>query len=309
MSSPYNTPSPPPCLARTISSAMAPLTPAQSAAVDKKIRAALEKLSLHHISPTLVAPGTMEPVTIQHNEWYSDDSGFAEPTIKTEKATNWSTIDVGFFVPEQTLDQHTVLENGIIYYQDVWAFINAFRVLAEPTDEATIRTNLHLCLREKAYDWYITELNRAERQELRTQPLEGGWFRKLADRFSPSSEVAEHQLNYMGYGWGDVIAENPVTTWAHTVLRHMQTLDYGVNLEWHIETEHLEQIWKSLIDDFAKDVPMPDNGTSVASFMADLDEAYKRWRWVVLTGPKNYKPREPQVQKSNGTVNGFGTDE
>lgn len=296
-------------MAHSLSSAMAPLTPAQSAAVDEKIRAALEKLSLHHISPSSVAPGSMEPVIIHHDEWYANDNCYAEPTTKTEKSTNWSTLDVGFFVPEQTLDQHTILENGIIYYQDVWAFINYLRVLAESADEDTICTNLHHCLREKAFEWYTTELNRAERQALRTQPLEAGWFRKLAERFSPNSEVAEHQINCMGYGWGDVLAEHPVTTWAHTVLRHMQALDYGVNLEWHIENDHLEQIWNRLIDDFAKDVPTPDHGTSVAGFMAGLDEAYKRWRWVVLTGPKNYKPREPQVQQSNGTANGVGTEE
>lgn len=285
---------------------MAPLTPAQSAAVDKKIRAALEKLSLNHTSPGSVAAGSMEPVTM-HHEWYTTGAGIAvaEPPTQPSKSTNWSTIDVGFFVPEQTLDQHTVLENGIIYYQDVWAFINYLRVLAESTDEGTIRTNLHHCLREKAFEWYITELTRAERHALRTQSLEEGWFAKLAARFSPSAEVAEDQLGRMGYGWGDVRAEYPVTTWANTMLRHMQALDYGVNLQWQVGSDHLVQIYDSLSLDFAHDVPAPDHSTSVAAFMADLDEAYKRWRWVVLTGPKNYQPREPRVEKLNGTANGF----
>lgn len=183
---------------------MAPLTPAQSAAVDKKIRVALEKLNLHQISPSSVGAGSMEPVTI-HDEWYTNGNGngYPEPTTtKAGKSTHWSTTDVGFFVPEQTLDQHTVLENGIIYYQDVWAFINYLRVFAETTDEETIRTSLHHCLREKALEWYITELTRAERHALRTQSLEEGWFQKLAARFSPSTDVTEHQLSYMGYGWG-----------------------------------------------------------------------------------------------------------
>lgn len=287
---------------------MAPLTPAQSAAVDKKIRAALEKLSLHQISPGSVAAGSIEPVTI-HDEWYTNGNGISEPPTKTIKSTNWSTIDVGFFVPEQTLDQHTILENGIVYYQDVWAFINYLRVLAESTDEVTIRENLHHCLREKAFEWYITELTPADRQALRTQTLEQGWFQKLAYRFSPSTDVAEDQINCMGYGWGDVRAGYPVTTWANTMLRHMRALDFGVNLEWRIETDHMKQIWSCLIKDFADEVPEPDYDTSIAGFMADLDEAYKRWRWVVLTGPKNYQPREPLVEKLNGTANGFGDGE
>lgn len=94
------------------------------------------------------------------------------------------------------------------------------------------------------------------------------------------------------------------------MLRHMQMLDYGANLEWRFETEHLEQIWNCLIEDFASDVPRPaEHGTAVGEFMAELDEAYKRWRWVVLTGPRDYKPREVRVRKVNGNANGFGDAE
>lgn len=298
MASPYNSPSPPASFSRTLSTAMPPLTPAQSAAVDKKICAALENFSLHYGSP-----GSTEPLNIHDipSGQYTNGNGKTTTKPKTGKSSNWSTTDVGYFVPEQTLDEHTVTENGIVFYQDVWAFINFLRVLAESTDEETIRSNLHYCLREKAFDWYITELTRPEREALRTQPLEEGWFKSLAVRFSPSREVAADQFKRMQYGWTDVRREYPAVVWANTMLRHIQALDRGSPLKSNILAEHLLSIWHALNDDFAKDVPAPNEGTSVAEFMAELDEAYKRWRWVALTGPNNYEPR---ARKSNGDVDG-----
>lgn len=308
MASLYDTPSPP-SVARMTYATMPTFTPAQNAAVEERIRKAFERLSFH-----CTPADPFEPVTV--NIYPTPDSNReTSPETATEskvkKSTTWCTQDVGYFLPEQTLEEHVVLENGIIFYQDVWAFTNYLRVLAESTEEETICANLHFCLRDKALEWYTTELTPTQRAELRDQSLEAGWFNALANRFTPSKEIAEDQLSHRGYGWSDVRAGYSVVVWAHNLLRHAQTIDsgmaFGSGWEDDCTIEQLQTIWESLCEDFAKDITYPGDKTAVAGFMLELDEAYKRWRWVILTGPKNYEPRVRRPAESGvDGVNGVG---
>lgn len=300
MPSPYDPPSPPSVTQITYAT-MPTFTPAQDAVVEEKISAALDRLSVRCADP-------FDPVTVNvhptpDSNWETSPE-ISEPKIK--KSTTWCTQDVGYFLPKQPLEDYIVLENGNLFYQDVWAFTNYLRVLAETTEEETICANLHFCLRGKALEWYTTELTPTQRAELGTKSLATGWLHVLDTRFGPGHEIAEDQLNYRGYGWSDVENGHSVVVWAQNLLRHAQIdwcMDVGSDWEDDWTIEQLQIIWENLSESLAKDIAYPGEKTTLADFKLEPEEAYKSWRWIVGAASENYEPR---VRKpvENGYANG-----
>ena len=212
--------------------------------------------------------------------YYADSSKRDEMATEAGKSSIWIPSEVGYFAPDQTLTHHVHRENGILYFQDVYAFVNYMRAIAETTREDAIRTNLHLCLRDKALEWWVAELSSQERQNLRTKPLEDGWFHVLQVRFHPIEEVADEQLYETKYGWDAVKAEYPAVVWAHTMLRHHQAMKPS-----RLFAELLG-IWNAFEPELQEDLEKPTENISLAVFMANIDKCYNKWRWFVMTDRK-----------------------
>lgn len=212
--------------------------------------------------------------------YYEDSSKRVDLATKARKSPIWIPSEIGYFTPDQTLTRHVHRENGILYFQDVYAFVNYLRVIAETTQEESIQTNLHLCLRDKALEWWVAELSSQDRQNLRTKSLEDGWFHVLQSRFQPIEEVADEQLYETKYGWDAVKAEYPAVVWAHTMLRHHQAMRPA-----RIFAE-LSSIWNAIDPELQRDMKRPTESTSLAEFMASIDRCYNKWRWFVMTERK-----------------------
>jgi hypothetical protein len=212
--------------------------------------------------------------------YYEDSYGRVDQFTEVNKSPYLIPSEIGYFTPDQTLTRHVHRENGILYFRDVYAFVNYLRVIVETIQEGAIRTHLHLCLRDKALEWWVAELSSQDRQELRTKPLEDGWFHVLQARFKPIEEVADEQLYEMKYGWDAVRAEYPAVVWAHTMLRHHQAMRPA-----RIFVE-LTSIWNAIEPELQRDLEKPMESTRLAEFMANIDKCYNKWRWYVMTERK-----------------------
>jgi hypothetical protein len=244
----------------------------------------LDPVLQKRLAPPLPETTMAEFIKILDNTYtelyYEDSSKRDEMRTESGKSSIWIPSEVGYFTPDQTLTHHVHRENGILYFQDVYAFVNYMRVIAETTQEDAIRTNLHLCLRDKALEWWVAELSSQERQSLRTKPLEDGWFHTLQVRFQPIEEVADEQLYETKYGWDAVKSEYPAVVWAHTMLRHHQAMKPS-----RLFAELLD-IWNAFEPELQGDLEKPTENTSLAGFMASIDKCYNKWRWFVMTDRK-----------------------
>jgi len=212
--------------------------------------------------------------------YYEDSFKRDDEATEAGKSFTWIPSEIGYFAPDQTLTHHVHRENGILYFRDVYAFVNYMRVIAETTQETVIRANLHLCLRDKALEWWVAELTSQQRQILRSKHLEDGWFHTLQVRFHPDEEVADEQLYETKYGWDAVKAEYPAAVWAHTMLRHHQALKPA-----RLSAELLD-IWNAFDPELQEDLEKPSEDTILADFMASVDRCYNKWRWLVMTDRK-----------------------
>ncbi|CAG8253100.1 unnamed protein product [Penicillium olsonii] len=186
---------------------------------------------------------------------------------------SWKTDEVGYFAPDNTAKQHVRAYKGTTFYLNVYVFLNQVRsIVALKTDEV-VRTNLQACLREAAQAWYSSELSEQDRLILRTFPCDSefGWFTMLEKRFKPRAASAMAELMSSSYSWTDVRNALPASAWAQTVLRHAHAAGIsGV-------TQQLQLAWTHLDPSLQRDIPEPSNGTTVAAFMAQLDQRYGQW--------------------------------
>lgn len=191
--------------------------------------------------------------------------------LVTTEMSSWSTQDVGYITPDDTSEEHTRTENGTIYYNNVFAFVNHIRSLAFYKPEPVIRANLYSCLLEKARDWFDMELTVMEKEVLLEMPLETGWIRALLKRFKPLYDVALRRFKDGQYEKEDAESGYDPVKWAHSMMRNAQAA--GITSTY----AQLSQIWWSIDLELRWPVKWPTKSTSVSEFMKELDDAYLEW--------------------------------
>ncbi|KAJ5634390.1 hypothetical protein N7528_002232 [Penicillium herquei] len=182
----------------------------------------------------------------------------------------WSTQEVGYFDPQTDpkLDSPHIDSKGhgcTLIFQNVNAFISHIRGILVFKEEITIRTNIHLCLRGPALQWYIAELTDQDRENLRPNEVESpnGWLQRLYRRFSLSSNLCRMRLT-TGCGVSYDACEA-----AHQLIRYAQIL--GI----HNTDDQISLILKYFnldndLDNLRSLLTKASCGTSIEEFMRIL---------------------------------------
>ncbi|KAJ5379487.1 hypothetical protein N7509_012606 [Penicillium cosmopolitanum] len=195
------------------------------------------------------------------------------PIFDIAKANNWVTSEVGYFLPDPTRDEQVRMKEDTIYFSNAHAFVGHIRALSAFKNENTIRLNIHSCLRGEALEWFISELSHYEREKLRSFSLEEGWIETLTRRFKNPPSHALKTLKRSKYNWADVRSQRSLVMWAHNMLRLAQeSNEYPV--VWH----QIHAVWDQIEIPIRGNVSEPSSGTTVASFMEELDRWYNLWR-------------------------------
>lgn len=201
-----------------------------------------------------------------------DTAVMPDGTVPPAKSTPWNTHYVGYFVPNNTDQRHHYCSGGAMYFTSVYAFVNHLRSLQSHISMATIRDNIHFCLRGKAVDWYATELSSKERTDLGILPLEKGCYEKLIEHFHPPRDISRYEYETASYSLEDAEARRDPVEWAHNILRHAQAIGYTDTYS------QLDHIFHALdTQPLEWGIPYPESVASVSDFMADLNMGYSAW--------------------------------
>ena len=188
--------------------------------------------------------------------------------------TTWKAEDIGLFAPDTTQDRHIRSVRGTTYCSNVYVFLNQLRSQIPLRGEAVVRANTQSCLRGEAYEWYNSELTDLERTGLWTYPVEHefGWFPTLERRWKTPSTEAIKQLMDGYYTWSDVQNGRSATSWAQGMLRLARAADITDPVQ------QLRMVWTRMEPYLQRDIDEPGAGTTVASFIAQLEKRYPQWQ-------------------------------
>lgn len=190
------------------------------------------------------------------------------PDARALPSSYWVTDEIGYFDPNPRPRYHIHTENNILFFSNVYAFTDHIRGKAMFKPEPLIRANIHVCLRGKGLLWYNTELDEAERYELRNLPIEEGWIKKLIARFQMYKQTARQLFLTERYTWGDFSGGYSQVEWVHDMLRHARAAEY-------VDTDAmLQQIRKNIDDPLNYWICPPLPGTSVVGFLREVDDGY-----------------------------------
>ncbi|KAJ5622200.1 hypothetical protein N7528_005432 [Penicillium herquei] len=213
---------------------------------------------------TLMQVEATEAVRQESHEQFVMQSRHMRLGSDTVVTSPWNVAEVGYFYPDNWTKRHTDLDLDthfhVIIFYNVYAFVNHLRALVGFKPENVIRANIQSCLREEAMEWFTTELNASERRDLRTIPLEEGWFKQLLERFGlPPRKALFRCLR------SDLIEGN---TYANIYNRVRDLQASGFN----DELQQAMHIWRKLesSDRYQGAIPQPEAGAPLSKLLRDF---------------------------------------
>ena len=132
--------------------------------------------------------------------------------------------------------------------------------------EEVIRTNLSLCLRGEALLWHVDKLTDYDRAALRGRMQ--SWYEKLVERFRENPGVAWSKLLTAKYTRNDLLNGVTPGSYVSRVARLATATNSG---------NALLTAWNGLKPEMRKDILMPDETTSQASFVQLLQSKRHLW--------------------------------
>ena len=199
----------------------------------------------------------------------------------TNGTAPWRPDELGFFDPDLN-DDAVVGKGDIVYlgnhpfYRNVFTFVERIQDVAKAKGENTVRLNLHSCLRGTALEWHSSELTVLEKDCLRVLDLENGWIKFLVARFKERATVALAKMEKDKYTLQDAALGRTPRAYAQAVFRNAQAAGMTSVLN------QLSMAWNHLHWEFQRDVPEPDDHTSKAEFLQQLESKTDIWKSLAI---------------------------
>ncbi|KAG6997636.1 hypothetical protein G7Y79_00039g075980 [Physcia stellaris] len=206
--------------------------------------------------------------------------------------------DVGFFDPEEQEEDKpftTIVHSGKhVFYKDVYVFVERLQDMAKQYDEKTIEDLVTGCLRGDALEWYTIEIDDNFRDLLRDAKLDK-WSRTLINRFKTRATVALSRLTNQKYSLNDIKRGVTPRAWFLQMLRYAK----AANL---LDTfNQVTMIWNRFDVILRRDIPEPNEHTTVARFLQDIDAKTSIWYEMADRQADRQAAYQRQQQSSGAT--------
>ncbi|KAJ5232494.1 hypothetical protein N7468_005450 [Penicillium chermesinum] len=211
-------------------------------------------------------PGDMGPPGPPGPQGSAGIQGPEGQPVLASPDTSWKPSDIGLFNPEarDPNGEGVVTISNVTNYKDVFIFIDRMKDLIPTKSEEIVRANLASCLRGSALGWYSSQLSELERTALRSNPVD-----------SP--------FNTLTYTKRDIRDGTPIRVYVQRMLRLARGLGHSSLYDQMI---HIRQ---GIEGDLRRDVPLPTETTSMATFIQGLEMTYLDWKDAVEDRAKIYR--------------------
>ena len=184
--------------------------------------------------------------------------------------------DVGFFDPfydGKSSDTAAGMEHTgkDTYFRDVIVFIDRIKDVARVKGAELLRTNLQICLRGEALEWYTCQLTDNEKRLLTYGNDVDEWGRVLLERFGPTKASGMAILVKERYTLHDAMRHREPREYAMTIIRAAKVAKLG-----DIPNQ-LDVIWNGLDVEFQSDIDPPTAQTTLNQFLTSIDLRKQQW--------------------------------
>ncbi|KZZ93080.1 hypothetical protein AAP_02546 [Ascosphaera apis ARSEF 7405] len=203
----------------------------------------------------LVEPDMPEPVQ-QRSIWKAEELGFFDPGLKVEDSMKSGAVSY--------VGHH-------FYFTNVHDFISRARDFIAAKGEQMVRLNLVSCLRGTALEWYSTELTELERAGLRATICDHGWFPTLEKRFRMKFSPAWTSIKNSRYTLKDAADGRSIREYVQNLIK---TCNYAGISD---RSTQIDLAFASLHPELQAQVPYPDAGTTLQTFLVNLENRAQSW--------------------------------
>jgi len=189
--------------------------------------------------------------------------------------------------------EHTGKET---YFRDVIIFIDRIKDVARIRGAEFVRSNLQLCLRGEALEWYTSQLTDGEKRLLTYGQELDEWTSFLMERFGPPKNIGMAQLLKEKYTINDATRHREPREYAMTIVRAAKVAK--------LDTVHnqLDIIWNGLDVEFQSDIEPPDVNATLNQFLSAMDRRkHQWWQKAARMRPSTGSATAPVRNLSQGT--------
>ena len=204
------------------------------------------------------------------------ESGSDSDSWNRQEDRRFNPEEVGFFDPflvvKDSEDDGEVVNFGNkTYYRNVHLFIDAFKDVDESKDSGVVRRNLNKCLRGAAQEWYIGQLTRDERQDMKDGRGVKRWEKALLRRFRKTQSSALKALDNERYTVKDARNNKQTSEFVTRIIRHAKDADIMTT------SAQLTYAWNKLDPDLRGFIKRPKPTTTVTDFMEEMEDMMEVW--------------------------------
>lgn len=136
----------------------------------------------------------------------------------------WNQADLGYFDPHLDDRVHgagvVVSVEKDVYYRNMVLFVQRIQNLVTFKGAALVRANIPTSLRGSALEWYTSELDDHERENLDKDPEIDNWVVTLSQRFKVPTSVALNLLTNESYTLDNAQKCRPLAQYVRAIIRH-----------------------------------------------------------------------------------------
>ncbi|KAJ5921991.1 hypothetical protein N7516_009694 [Penicillium verrucosum] len=160
------------------------------------------------------------------------------------------------------------------------------RDITKLKSEDVVRSHMSYSLRNKATNWYDTELTDFEKASLRWMPLEEGWYPQLIKRWKPPRAEALRKMDVTRYTWNDVRIGKEPRDYAQEIMRHSRAVGRDELFD------QLVKVRDNIEPSLRRDVINPSDTTTLTEFLEHLDLKFLDWQDQVVSREQRMTTRQ-----------------
>lgn len=200
----------------------------------------------------------------------------AAATAARSDTPRFVASDVGFFDPfydGKSSETASGMEHAgkDTYFRDVTVFIDRLKDVARVKGADLLRTNLQICLRGEALEWYTSQLTDNEKRLFTYGSNVDEWSTALLERFGPTKASGMAIIVKERYSLNDAARRREPREYAMTIIRAAKIAKLG---DVH---NQLDVIWNGLDVEFQSDIDAPTEATTLNQFLASMDVRKQQW--------------------------------
>ena len=230
--------------------------------------------SMNFINQTIQATLQALQASMIANHFQSQ-SEISNTSVLIQKNNRWNAFELKFF-DSLYEDKSAITDNAIehsdkdIYFRNIHIFIERIKNIAQIKEDALMRNNLYICLRETTLTWYTSSLENDQKKLIKLENDVEEWIRVLLKKFRQSFSTAMTTVIRKKYTMNDVRRRKKSIEYAQIITRIARSAKMSMYNQIYL-------IYNGLDLKFRRNLSISLKFIDMNSFLFELEFKKKIW--------------------------------